>query len=428
MIDTTAMGAYQLGDLTPTRIEQPAGCDELVAFLRQATRDGLAVVPWGGGTRQHIGNPPARYDVVLRTSGLNRIIEHTPADLTVTVETGTCLGDVQAALAEHGQWLPWDPPQSAKATIGGLLASGAVGSLRLGYGPPRDWTLGMRVVLGDGRLVRSGSKVVKNVAGYDSHKLHLGALGTLGVIAEITFKVAPLPPCRATLLASFTAPRAVMNALAQLREAPLQPIALTALNAVAEQAMPALHNFIADQPVHVVVAARFAGSPAAVERQLRAAAARCVEVGARTIDLNEHDDTPLWAAIADFNAPFDPNEIILRAGVPPTSISDLARLLEHVPPRHGWRSARMLLPGIGIGMARWHIPASMSTDLGAVFAELRASLAEYGGYVVAEHVPPQWRDHLDAWGSPPPTVSLMQSLRSRWDPAGIINPGRYLIP
>ena len=141
----------------------------------------------------------------------------------ITVQAGATLGAVQAALAEHGQRLPWDPPISLDATIGGLLASGAAGPLRLGYGTPRDWTLGMRVALSDGRVVKSGSKVVKNVAGYDTHKLHLGALGTLGVIVEATFKLAPQPASQRTLLVSFERLEDALKTSDMLRTAPLPP-------------------------------------------------------------------------------------------------------------------------------------------------------------------------------------------------------------
>ena len=181
-------------------LEHPSQAAVSIAeHIREASLAGRPLVPWGAGTRQHLGGPPPEGAAILPTAALGSIREHSPPDLTATVEAGETLGALQAALAEHGQWLPWDTPRAAEATIGGLLATAASGPLRLGYGTPRDWTLGMRAALGDGRLVKSGGRVVKNVAGYDLHKLHIGALGTLGVIVEITFKVFPLPEHSATL-------------------------------------------------------------------------------------------------------------------------------------------------------------------------------------------------------------------------------------
>src|SRR5919108_3018793 len=176
----------------PNRLT-PGTAEDLADALRDASARGQPIVPWGAGTLQHLGAPPPPDAVVLETGALGRLVDYTPGDLTITVEAGMPIDALQATLGEQGQWLPWDPPAPGAATVGGLLAAGASGPLRLGFGSPRDWVLGMRVALGDGRLVKSGGKVVKNVAGYETHKLHIGALGTLGVIIDVTFKVSPLP-------------------------------------------------------------------------------------------------------------------------------------------------------------------------------------------------------------------------------------------
>jgi glycolate oxidase FAD binding subunit len=221
--------------------QTPANAEELAEALRDASLRDQPVVPWGAGTLQRLGAALPSGALILRTTALDRIVEYHPPDLTITVEAGLALETLDAVLAEHGQWLPWLPPAPGRATVGGLLAAGASGPLRLGYGAPRDWVLGMQVALADGRLVKSGGKVVKNVAGYDTHKLHIGALGTLGVIAVATFKVFPRPEHSGALLAS-CADRANALALAErLRERPLSPagLALIAGGAVGRFAVPA---------------------------------------------------------------------------------------------------------------------------------------------------------------------------------------------
>jgi glycolate oxidase FAD binding subunit len=286
----------------------------------------------------------------------------------------------------------------------------------------------MRVALGDGRLVKSGARVVKNVAGYDSHKLHLGALGTLGVIVEATLKVAPLPPHRQTLLASFTQPRAPLEAITQLREPPLQPISMVILNDVAERSVAALHPFLSAQPTHLLVAVRFAGTAGAVSRQIRTAVAHCVEVGARAIELSESDDGPLWAAISDSCQP--KGDLLLRAGAPLGQLPEMVRLLEMTSRARGWDAARVVVAGVGLAYARWPIAGVPASDLATALAELRAGLAAIGGYVVIEDLPPALAADaaaLDIWGPPPESLTLMRSLRAAWDPAGILNPGRYLV-
>jgi glycolate oxidase FAD binding subunit len=418
---------YALHKLLPDRVVAPATPAELADCLREATAGQLGVVPWGGGTRQALGGAPTRYDIALLTGGLDRVLAYHPADLVVTVEAGITLSALQAELNSHGQWLPWDVPLPERATVGGLLASGVSGSLRLGFGTPRDWTLGMCVALGDGRLVHSGGRVVKNVAGYDTHKLQIGALGTLGVIVEATFKLAPLPAHRQTMLAAFVDPRLPARAIAQLCAAPLQPVAVVALNRWSEERVAPLSAFLDGQPNHIVVAARFTGVASAVHRQLREAARRCVEAGARTVELREEDDAPLWAALADSLAPMDDGTLLLRAGAPSGVFGQTAGILERTAMRLGLKAAQLGIVGGGIVYSRWPVAQAREADIAAAITAMRAELGALGGYLVVEQLPAALRASLDIWGPPPEGVSLMRALRSNWDPAGILNPGRYLV-
>src|SRR5215469_8474406 len=180
------------------RVVEPENEQDLSTALRCADRDGLAVIPRGGGTKLW-GNRPARADLILSTARLNRIVEHAWADLTVTVEAGCVFSDLQHALAPHGQRLALDPLWPDRATIGGILSTNDSGVWRLTYGGLRDLLIGITLVLPDGTIARSGGKVVKNVAGYDLPKLATGALGTLGVITQAIFRLHPLPHNTRTL-------------------------------------------------------------------------------------------------------------------------------------------------------------------------------------------------------------------------------------
>src|SRR6266852_18850 len=178
---------------------EPATPQELAAELKRANDAGLALAPRGGGTKCDWGNPPARCDAIVSTACLNRVIEHAWADLTVTVEAGCTLANLQATLAEHGQRLAVDALWPERATIGGILSTNDTGALRLSFGGLRDLIIGATVALADGTLAVSGGKVVKNVAGYDLQKLVTGALGTLGVITQAVFRLHPLPRHSRTL-------------------------------------------------------------------------------------------------------------------------------------------------------------------------------------------------------------------------------------
>ena len=173
--------------------EVPRTAEELAAKLAEAAAAKLAVVPVGAGRAQGMGNPVERCDLELHTTRLDRVIEHSQADMVVSVEAGITLEALQDRLGKAGQFLPLDPFNSPGHTIGGLLATGWTGPLRLRYGSPRDFLIGIRVALPDGRLASAGGRVVKNVSGYDLMKLHYGALGTLGVIVAASFKVFPKP-------------------------------------------------------------------------------------------------------------------------------------------------------------------------------------------------------------------------------------------
>src|SRR5215472_12777976 len=179
--------------VSPRAVERPASAEELAASLRDAASQRLAVVPVGGGRARGMGDVLAQCDVELHTTRLDRVIEHSQPDMVVSVEAGITLEALQAELARAGQFLPLDPYGSPGHTIGGLLATGWTGPLRLRYGSPRDFLIGIRVALPDGRLATGGGRVVKNVSGYDMMKLHYGALGALGVIVAASFKVFPKP-------------------------------------------------------------------------------------------------------------------------------------------------------------------------------------------------------------------------------------------
>lgn len=398
----------------------PHTLDDLAQAVREAAECGRSVVPWGTGTRQHIGATPEPDSLIVRTTALNRIVEHIPSDMTVTVEAGIALGTLQAALAQHGQWLPWDPPHAEHATVGGLLATAANGSLRLGYGAPRDWTLGMRVVLGDGRIVKSGGKVVKNVAGYDMYKLHIGALGTLGVIGEVTFKVFPLPEHSRTL--AFVHPHRahILEAIEQLRSPPLAPVSQLWLTGASSLFDPALvaHND--------VIAVRFAGVRAAVERQADDALRGMAALDMPLLPWTEAQSDRFRHNAANFAAPRR-ESLLLRGAVAPAALGAIVDALCRHAPVGEMPPALVAYAGVGVAFAHW--PLSRSISVAATvqaLANLRAAIAPLGGYVVVEAAPDSARDTLDLWGAPPDSLPLMRALKQQYDPQGILNRGRFL--
>jgi glycolate oxidase FAD binding subunit len=186
------VGADGVGEREGKVVASPRTNEEVAAVTRYANERGLAIEIVGTGTKRGWGDPVAA-EILLETHGLAGVRSHSWQDLTATVAAGTTWAAMQRELAVHGQFVALDPLWPETATVGGIVATNDSGALRLKYGSLRDLIIGMTIVLADGTIAKSGGKVVKNVAGYDLHKLMTGAFGTLGVIADVTFRLHPLP-------------------------------------------------------------------------------------------------------------------------------------------------------------------------------------------------------------------------------------------
>ncbi len=418
---TDAAATYAIAGAQPLAVASPTTVEELSAALAAASELGAAVVPWGGGTRQGLGAPPSRYHLALDMRGLDRVLAHEPADLTVTVQAGCTVGALQAALARAGQWLPVDPPLPDRATVGGTLAAGIAGPLSAGFGLPREMVIGMRAVLPDGTVVKSGGNVVKNVTGFAMDRLHVGGLGTLGVIAEVTFKIVPVPRKEATVVAGFPTPHTAAEAY--------NAAAANGLPIIAAEAL-APGNTQDAAGVHVAgwaLLLRVAGRPSAVERAVEASSASCREHGAKLGEPAEDDvSAALWDRVADLGWLGAPPAITMRIAVPPAQGPAAAEALGP----HG--TGALIALNVPRGVVRWADPSGgLDTAAGAAVAmvkgngaELREQVAAMGGSLVVEG----WdRSHgLDPWGPPGDAFEVMRGLKEQYDPRGILNPGRYV--
>lgn len=355
--------------LAPGAVERPGDEAEVARLLHEAAAAGRAVVPVGGGRLLGFGSRLERVDTALDMRGLDRVLEQSAADLTVSVQAGITLDALNEALGAAGQFLPLDPPGGPGHTIGGLLATGLSGPLRRRYGSARDFLIGLRVALPDGRLVTSGGRVVKNVSGYDMNKLHLGALGSLGVIVAATFKVFPLPHHEVTL--------GVEGGLEMARRAEALPLPPVALEILGEGR----------------VLARFGGTEAAVTLVAR-------ELGWPAADGSE------WARLAQRTS-----DRWARISVVP---GELAGILELLPAPGTWQASAH-------GVVQWY-----DYDPAALPAVRRAAEAS-GGSLVLVNAPVADKEALDAWGERPATLDVMRRLRDAFDPARTISPGRYLV-
>jgi len=382
-----AVGERAVDGMVPSRTLRPDTTDELAAAITAADRAGEAVVLWGGGTRIGVGDPPERYDIAVDLSGLTGIVEHSPADLVCTVRAGTTLAELETVLGASGQRWPVEAPRPDRATVGGTIASAAAGPSRLRYQHPRDWIIGCTAVLGDGTITRAGGRVVKNATGYDLTRLYSGSYGTLVALAEVTLKLMALPERTATLRATAVDLRDALRIASDLRATHLP---LDALAVVTGGAAERVGN------ARTSVFIRVAGPEAAVERVTGAVIERSGAV---------HFDARVWDDIASLPAEL---HRVARAAWPAGHDLPLGLDLANA----------VIYPGSGIAF----VLSALDVD---TFGRMRGSLEAVDGALVVERADAEFKRAVGgAWGRPRVPLQIARALKDRFDPRGVLAPGR----
>ncbi len=371
-----------------------------------------------------LGCVPEQVDLVLGLTRVEHPIQHSPDDLTVTVGAGTRLEELQQLLAKEGQWLPLDPPLTSRATVGGGLATNLSGPLSTAYGVARDMVIGMRVAGAEGAITKSGGKVVKNVTGFDVAKAHLGALGTLGIILEASFKLVPLPQHDATLVAVFESVDAAVSASLEMQAHPLGPQLLE---------VAALHSG-RQEPYHrragsdCMLYARFLGTTD-LGRRLEENGSRLWNAGAGNVEVaGGNVALRTWQWLADFGWDPDAGEgLLVRLGCLPSRVPQMATDVQGMATRNGYGMSMVI--GAGRGMVKCFMPGQAWFDAGATSGavdQLRSVAVAAGGYAVVERCPFQVKRHVDVWGDAGEGLALMRRLKEQMDPGRVLNPGRFV--
>jgi glycolate oxidase FAD binding subunit len=395
----------------------PATVEDLAACLRAAAVEKLAVCPVGSGSKLGLGNRPSRYDLALETTGLAGILEYRPDDLVAVGLAGTRLADAQALFARHGQWLALDPPHAMSTTLGGTLATNASGPHRLRYGTAKDLVLGMQVAYADGTLARSGAKVVKSVAGYDIHKMHVGALGTLGVILEVALRLHPLPAEQRVLACRAAADGSAWPAMAATVQDLLRlPLGLGGLEAVNGAAVRRLNMDLPDANLLLVLCE---GHPRVVSRQIAEVRRAAGAAGLLLEDVAAGDRArELRTGLAEVRAPQSNHESVFKLTVPlGDTLAALAELEAALP-----GAALAAHAGSGVIHAMCAVPP---VELPALVTALRARALARHGHLIVQHRPEQTEAGLDVWG-PVSAPRLMRGLKQALDPGAVLNPGRFV--
>jgi FAD/FMN-containing dehydrogenase len=369
--------------------------------MKLASTDGWTVVPAGACTWLDAGNNLEPINILLSTKKLNRIIEHEPADLVAITEAGVTLRALNDELGQKGQWLPLDPPDDGRSTIGGVVGTGLGGAQQFGYGPPRRHVIGMKVVRADGSLIKVGGRVVKNVAGYDLSKLFTGSYGTLGVIVEVNFKLRPVPFQTRTVLACGDR-KHLLTSGRQVIASKLFPVAVELLS-------PALSTLAGvSEPRHVLLV-KFDGSHNGVEYQAKMASAIIDSNGSSQTQVIAND-VSVWRALAALPITFAEN-VLSRVSVKPADVDGIMSVLQ--TDDGAWQAS------VGTGCVR---VISQATD---DILSLRMAARNLGGSVIVEHASLRVKSQLDAWGDLGDSTDLMQRIKKELDPDRIFSPGRF---
>ena len=422
--DTDQLGAYRLGGKTPKVGVRPGSGREVAEIVRFATSEKLSLVPTGARTKLGMNTPVREYDLALDVTRLDRVVSYDAADLTLRVEAGLPLSKLTGVLAEHRQFLPLAVPFENRATVGGTIASGVDSPLRQLYGTARDYVLGMEIVTGDGQLVKSGGRVVKNVSGYDLHKLLIGSFGSLGVITRVSFRTFPAPVSTRALVASFGSASGAVETRHRIAQSSLRPLTLEILSPSAVQLLfanelPPLAN------ANWAVVVAFAGAEALVaryEHDLR----QIVDRG-ETILLDEAAAHVALKRVREFVS-------IALASSPATAIIKMSVLPRQIPQAldDATRSAkaeglRWAAMARGVGVIYFALlpvardeEARSRTD--KVVDEVFRVTQGCGGNFTAPWYPAEWRKDMTTRKTNRSDLEQMRKIKHAFDPNGVFSP------
>jgi glycolate oxidase FAD binding subunit len=360
------------------------------------------------------GLPPTKPGTAVDLRGLDRVIDYPARDMTITAQAGITISRLQDVLKAERQQLPVDVPFPDRATLGGSVATNASGPRRFGHGTLRDYVIGITVVNDEGREVDGGGRVVKNVAGYDLMKLYTGSLGTLGIIAQLTLKVKPLPEAVAAIVAPCP-PEALETVLARvLPKTATRPTVLSVANA------PAAAQLGQETGGYILVVG-FEEKATTVDWQATKLNSELPEeLGKYSSEFRGDVAAGLFRRLADFPLT-NPRGVTFKANLLPAGTAAFFRRADGLEPRPA------LVAHAGNGIVYGHLPADIGAEkANAILDGLGRMAAEWAGNVVVIRCPHEWKAVVPVWGRPTPDRELMRAVKDKVDPRRVFNPGRFV--
>jgi glycolate oxidase FAD binding subunit len=432
--DPREIAAREVCGVRPAVMVRPVDAAQIAEILRFAASEKLAVIPTSGCTKLGIGSPPARYDIALDLSQMNRVLAYDPQDLTLGVEPGVRIEDLLLTLAAERQFLPLAVSFADRATIGGIVATNSSSPLRHAYGAVRDFCLGMEFVTGEGSQAKSGGRVVKNVTGYDLHKLLIGSLGTLAVITRVNFRTFPMPQAQGTFVASFPSAESAYDFYRAVSHSVLTPQMVEIANPGAAALLFSGEISARLEPRTWTVIVSAAGQPAVVDRHERelgqlAGAADAEEF----LPLTDAEAHTVLVQIREFPRSMmerDSSAVIFRISALPGAMAALLGKLRVLAAHHELDFVS-LARASGILYAAY-LPQKQSAEThpampGIISEVFRAcGQPEAQASAMLERCPADLKTSAEVvWGPPRPDLELMRRVKNSFDPQNVLAPGRF---
>ena len=430
---------HEIDGLTPEAVVRPVDQVQLSEVLRWASSEQVSLLPRGGGTHSNLGNVPGGADVILDMGAFNQLVDYQPADMTATVQAGLTLSSMQQHLALGREFVPLESAQAERSTVGGILSIGAGGPLSHTYGLPREWLIGISVMTPQGISTKAGGKVVKNVTGYDLNKLYTGALGTLGVILEASFKLLPCNPRAGALIVSFPTVAASIDAGRKLLYTSAAPLGFhCASSGVArwlQDPVQAGSQYLGlDDEESSLCLSYFSGRDQATKRRMDEATALLMSEGANAVQRIEDDaakeilgritDVPMEIKVG--------TNLAIKISVQSKSAARVSSECADITVL-GQKPDQLIDPGFGSIRLFWpesddnpNCASGADQPVLEAIHKIRRIAHQYGGSAVVEHCPLDVKRQIDVWGDPPDSLKVMQAIKRRFDPDDILNPGRFL--
>ena len=410
------LNKYSIDSKVPDAVVFPESEDQVSEIVKVCLKNKISLVAVGSATKATLGNSPQKLELVLCTNRLNKIIEHGTDDLIATAQAGIMLKEFQKLLKKKNQQLAVDPPNLKKGcTLGGIICTNDYGPSRLRYNAIRENLLALRFVRPDGKIVKGGAKVVKNVAGYDIPKLITGSLGTLGIITEATFRLYPIQPSSKTIIACINNSddinemnQKILNSDTLLTCFELCSKGLSSDNKTSFYALK-IENVKTAVDTQTDQLENLLGQYKIETRQI----------------ISGKEETTFWDRITNFywNKNSKDN-ISLRIRVPISDVIEIVNIIEDIDQRT--KSKLKLSASIGLGIINLNLENEVSI-LKNSYVLLSKKLITLGGNITILSAPTQFKEDLDIWGKVDnATLNLMRNIKHQFDPDNILNPGRFV--